>query len=256
MTKRSMRARTGATVLTPWAVLMRPLWPLLFAAMACSTMVTMFAVLADEALDDGVDGYDPALSRAIHGAQAHELTEWLRLATWLGGTTATWLLCLGLAGWLALVARRPRASALVLGSWVGGQIAVAIIKQVLERARPDLVQPLVHADGYSFPSAHTFSAIVGYGLIAAVVAASLRDRRRFLPWSLAALLVVVIGYSRIYLGAHFPADVLGSLLLGSSWLYATLVVIRFAEAPHHFRPAWEECRAHRRATRAARSSAR
>jgi membrane-associated phospholipid phosphatase len=75
------------------------------------------------------------------------------------------------------------------------------------------------------------------------VAGLLRGRCRYLPWIMTALLVCVIGYSRVYLGAHYPADVLGSLLLGSSWLYATLIAIRFVEAPHRFRPAFEECRA-------------
>jgi undecaprenyl-diphosphatase len=97
-------------------------------------------------------------------------------------------------------------------------------KTVIGRSRPDL-EPLVHGRGPSFPSGHVFAAIALYGLVPLVI--GLYTRRRALWWASAAVSAALIGgiaASRVYLGAHWSSDVVGSLLLGSFFLLGVEVV--------------------------------
>lgn len=97
-------------------------------------------------------------------------------------------------------------------------------KQVVDRVRPDLLLPMVVEPGYSFPSGHAALSMVAYGIVAVLFA----RQRGLPPWlrvvgvALAAALVVGVGISRIYLGAHYPSDVLGG------WLLGAVIVLLFA----------------------------
>ncbi|MGH2532516.1 MAG: phosphatase PAP2 family protein [Thermomicrobiales bacterium] len=201
------------------------------SAVTCAALACGFALVADEVVDDGRDRYDRALDLTVHATTGPALTSPVRVATELGATATTAAACLVTAGWLLARGRRWRAALALGASWCGGQVAVALLKHLLHRPRPDLFPPLVHAYGYSFPSGHTFSAVVAYGLLAAFVAERLTGRRRIIPPLAAAAVVGAVGFSRVYLGAHYPADVLGSLLLGGAWLSATLAAVRIAEEP-------------------------
>lgn len=209
--------------------------PLAVGAAVCTVSLFGFALLADEVVEDGRDRYDRALEIAVRDEAYPFLTDALRLLTHLGSTVVTGALCLLMAAWL-VGGRRRLAAVLTMAAWTSGQIAVAAIKAGLHRARPDLLPPLVHADGYSFPSAHAFSTVVAYGLLAALLAARRHGRARLVPWLGWAALVGVVGYSRIYLGAHYATDVLGSVLLGGAWLQGVLLVIELVENPRRFLP--------------------
>jgi undecaprenyl-diphosphatase len=143
---------------------------------------------------------------------------------------------LGSTGVVALVAALLLVVELVAGRTRIGLASAATIglaalinggaKLVVDRVRPDLLPPIVVEPGYSFPSGHSALSMVAYGIVAVLFA-----RQRGLPrWlrvvgvALAAALVVSIGISRIYLGAHFPSDVLGG------WLLGAVIVLLFASA--------------------------
>lgn len=136
-----------------------------------------------------------------------------------------------------------------LGRWwlgLAGTIAVACVaaanaltKGVVQRARPDLLPPLVSATGYSFPSGHAAFSMVAYGIVAVLIARSaLPAWLRGLIVALVAALVAAIGLSRIYLGVHYPSDVLGGWLAGGLivFLFATLTAPPSAAAAGATRP--------------------
>ena len=135
----------------------------------------------------------------------------------LGGFTLQWLL--GGASVLFLVYIRRRAEAAWLAaSIVGASILNASLKSLLHRPRPELVPPLAHVSNASFPSGHAMISAAIYLTIGAMMAETQPSRpARIFLMSFAGLLVLLIGASRIYLGVHWPSDVLAGWCLGAVW---------------------------------------
>jgi membrane-associated phospholipid phosphatase len=150
------------------------------------------------------------------------LTSAMRLATWFGSPWAV----TGLAAALALYVlwrRHLRWLAVLLVTVPGGTLFNRLLKAAVRRGRPYLDDPVVTVTGYSFPSGHTLAATVLYGVVAAYLCAHTRDwRLRALTLVSASLLVAAVGASRVYLGAHYVSDVLGSLAEGLAWLSLSL----------------------------------
>jgi len=125
---------------------------------------------------------------------------------------------------LAVVARRCRVLALALTVAVLARpLFEFVIKAAIARDRPDLSR-LVDGTGFSHPSGHVLAAVTLWGLLPAVV--GLVTDRRWIWWATsAAVLIVGISASRVYLGVHWFSDIVQGLLLG--WLFLTLVEIRY-----------------------------
>ncbi|WP_354044050.1 phosphatase PAP2 family protein [Devosia sp. UYZn731] len=111
------------------------------------------------------------------------------------------------------------AAAAMIISILGNVLIVGGIKSVMHRVRPDQTHALLPASGSTFPSGHTFSAFAFYGLLGLIyVGHGQSTRHPRLVGSLTVALIAAVGTSRIYVGAHWPSDVLGSTFLGSGWL--------------------------------------
>jgi membrane-associated phospholipid phosphatase len=105
-------------------------------------------------------------------------------------------------------------------AWGSGLIAT-VVKSAVARVRPHLPDPVASAPGYSFPSGHALASIVCLGVIAASVAPALSPPMRRYLWSLCAVLVALVGFSRVELGVHYPSDVVAGWILGAAWLAAS-----------------------------------
>ncbi|WP_181168134.1 LssY C-terminal domain-containing protein [Mesorhizobium sp. B2-4-19] len=113
----------------------------------------------------------------------------------------------------------------------GGEILVQLGKVGFARARPDLVNALIPAKGASFPSGHAFVAICFYGLVGWFAIDRVHSRTAKATIAVMTITVVVaIGFSRIYLGVHWPSDVIASFNLGAAWLIATITFFCVARA--------------------------
>ena len=145
--------------------------------------------------------------------------------TALGGGTVLTIVVVVVAGLLAVQRLWLTAATIVLASASGG-IAVDLIKMNVLRARPDLVPHLVPVSGFSFPSGHAASSAVVYLTIAAIAGQVTPDRavRRYVLIG-AILLVGVIGSSRVYLGVHWPSDVLAGWSFGTLWALGWWIAI-------------------------------
>jgi membrane-associated phospholipid phosphatase len=113
-----------------------------------------------------------------------------------------------------------------LGSWVlvalwGGGLLGVLLKVIVGRARPDLVDPVATAAGRSFPSGHALNATVALGLLVLVLGSLLTPGRRRLAWVAAVLGIVLVSASRVLLGVHFLSDVTAGVLVGAAWLGIT-----------------------------------
>ncbi len=107
----------------------------------------------------------------------------------------------------------------LLISVLGGEAFVWIVKNIIDRPRPPLVNALVNENTYSFPSGHTFVAIAFYGLLVYFVIQSERNKfLKIISFIIGSILIILVGLSRIYLGAHWPSDVLASFVSGAAWL--------------------------------------
>jgi len=119
-----------------------------------------------------------------------------------------------------------RAAAYYIGACLTAQLLNAALKHAVDRVRPHGVSPLLTAaGGYSFPSADAMLAVVIFGLGTLLLTRSIRSQAlRLAAISMAALFVIAAAIARVYLGAHWPTDVLGGVLAGSAcgafWLRA------------------------------------
>ena len=133
----------------------------------------------------------------------------------LGGINETTVLVLLLGAGFAAFRQWRSLLALALTSALT-LLAVFELKGLFERARPSSSDALMEAAGYSFPSGHAAKAAALYGIVAILAAVYLRDRRRFraVAIGLSVAVILIVGVSRVYLGVHYPTDVIAGWLLG------------------------------------------
>lgn len=169
----------------------------------------------------------PALDRRIENLVATmrtpELDRFFYGVTWLGSPSV--VAGMAVAGvLLALLARRRRAALLLALVSVLSWLTAEGLKYAIARPRPPLVDARVLETSFSFPSSHATLAAAFYGAAAYFLFHGLRrDTAKIVAGMLAALLILLVGVSRAYLGVHFPSDVLAGWMLGLLWL--TLLVI-------------------------------
>ena len=112
--------------------------------------------------------------------------------------------------------------------WIAVYACAGILTFVLKHSA-QIARPFEYYAGYSFPSAHASMSLVVYGFLALLVAREILFKHRWLPYSIAGLVVIAIAFSRLYLGAHWFSDVLGGITLGLFW--ATLIGIAYDRHP-------------------------
>jgi len=145
------------------------------------------------------------------------LPEAARDVTSLGSIIVLVIITLAIVGYLFL-AGKSAVAWLMLIAVVGGIALSDLLKFAFARARPDIVAPLARVFTTSFPSGHATLSAITYLTIGAVLARSQPSSTISLyVMSLAAFLTVIIGVSRIYLGVHYPTDVLGGWCIGTAW---------------------------------------
>ncbi len=148
--------------------------------------------------------------------------------TMLGDAAVTVPLVLAALFWLLL--KKDRYSALFLTVTTAvGFLLVTVIKQITKIPRPvDMYGGAVH---WAFPSSHATMSMVIFGSLAMLCSRELPAKRRWLPFALALFLILGIGYSRLYLGAHWLSDVVGGFSLGMAWLVMMTVVFLHGKRP-------------------------
>ncbi|BCJ50751.1 hypothetical protein Asp14428_22260 [Actinoplanes sp. NBRC 14428] len=192
------------------------------AAVLAIAVLVPFALLAVLVVGDWAPLHDAdaAVTDALHTwAVAHPGGR--NVAVWLTNLFAPMPLraaTLVLVLWL--LHRRARQPALwVVTTMVVGGVLGAVLKLLVGRHRPDLLDPVARAAGYSFPSGHALNAALAAGVFVLVLLPVVR--RRWLLWGGAALMAVLTGVTRIVLGVHWTSDVVAGWLLGVAVVAAT-----------------------------------
>ncbi len=192
---------------------LRALTPRTFALFAIAIAASIgFVVLAAFVRTGDLDRVDVAVELAVHRLDSR-VCDVVMMAATLVGTSFVVYPAVAIAAALAVHrSRRALAAVLVLDTIVV-QVADFILKLVFSRARPRLFEKVALPGDYSFPSGHAMAAMGVYGVVAAVLIA-LYPRARRVVIVAAILLIALIGFSRIYLGVHWPFDVVGGFLGG------------------------------------------
>lgn len=141
----------------------------------------------------------------------------MRDLTALGGTGVLSLLVLATCGFLAI--QRKRHSLLLTASAaIGGGMISQTLKGWIERPRPSIVPHLTHVDSASFPSGHSMNSAVVYLTLGALLASLAKERRlKIYLVTVVLILTFLVGLSRVYLGVHYPTDVLAGWCIGLVW---------------------------------------
>jgi undecaprenyl-diphosphatase len=196
---------------------------LIVAFTSAAAALVVFGLLAREAMHGHASGFDVSVRYSVHAWAFPGFTCAMKGATFLG--SIWFVLAAGLlAVWRLAIAGRGRAAALLAVSTIGAEATDQILKLVFRRPRPEAFFGLADPITYSFPSGHAFTSCCFYGLLCALLV----PRTWSVParaglWTLAGALVVVIGFSRVYLGVHYMSDVLAGYSAGVTWLAATRV---------------------------------
>jgi len=193
-----------------------------------------FVKVADEVREGETQRVDERVLRSLR-TQADPAVpigpSWLLPAaqnlTALGSVPVLVLVVLAVAGFLGL-ARLWRHLALVLGASTGGVLLLVALKRIFDRPRPTVVPPLALETSASFPSGHAMMSAVIYLTLGTLLAQlCARWRERVYVVTVAAALAVVIGVTRLYLGVHYPSDVLAGWSVGLAWALVSGLAARW-----------------------------
>jgi undecaprenyl-diphosphatase len=190
--------------------------------------VIAFICLAGTVEDGSTAGFDASVRESIHSFSSLTLTNLFLVISFTG--KLLFLIGLGsLISIIFLLRRKLRWLAVFLITMAGEIVLEVGTKAIFERVRPDPFFGLPPAESYSFPSGHALGSICFYGVLAWLVLKGQSSLVRTLVFGVAGMWVLLIGTARVYLGMHYPSDVLGGFLLGSAWLAAVIVISRRKE---------------------------
>jgi undecaprenyl-diphosphatase len=176
-----------------------------------------FAELAERVLAGGTQAFDVAILQWLHNHQSKPLTALMVEMTYLGTGTVV-IVVVGVAALFLWHTEHKHSARLLLAATVGNILLNGALKLVYHRARPSVFEWQTTAVSSSFPSGHAMSATVVYGTVAYLLVRLQRHRwAKVLTVTTAVLLILLICLTRLYLGVHYPSDVIGGIIVGLAW---------------------------------------
>jgi len=185
---------------------------IVFAALA----LWIFAEIAEDVLEKESQSIDTAILLLLRSLHSPPLDQFMLGITFWGEPSVLLIICLLLGIWWLIKQQRAEATTLAIAG-VGALGLNYLLKVLFGRARPALWERVLDVGQYSFPSGHAMISMVIYGMIGYFLV------KRFPRWRVltiigTVLLITIIGLSRLYLGVHWPTDVLAGYAGGIVWL--------------------------------------
>lgn len=181
----------------------------------------IFLELADEVLEKESIFFDSIITNFIVSFRTPQVTEFMLFISFLGGQ---YFLILAILLTILLLWKQHKKDAIMFGFiFLSGVGLNLLLKEIFQRPRPD--EPLIIESLYSFPSGHSMNSFVFYAALTYFVFLHMKNKKVGMLLSLlAGLLVFLIGISRVYLGVHYPSDVIAGFLAGLCWFFLVLLV--------------------------------
>ncbi len=179
-----------------------------------------FGWLTEEVLEGETIKFDDSVRLFVHSLASPAATELMRFATFLGSTI--FLSALGLCIAVILYFGGWRRAAILFMTTMAGAIALNFaLKAAVHRIRPAPYFDTPLPSSFSFPSGHALFSVCFYGVLAWLITARIKNRAAQTGiWALAILLIFFIGLSRVYLGVHYPSDVIAGYTAAAIWVFA------------------------------------
>lgn len=219
-----MKHQVSREVIALWHALSSSTWRKLLGYFGLYVLpVVLFVALADEVIDNDTLSIDSAILHGVNSWFSSPAMDSIVLALtdlgytwWVGGLT--------ILGVILLIYRKQRRSAIILMMGVvGSAVMNLILKAFFQRDRPELWERLVTENSTSFPSGH---AMASASLAVCVMVILWPTKWRYLAIISGVIYMVVIGFTRLYLGVHYPSDIIAGWLIASFWVFLVAGVIR------------------------------
>lgn len=191
---------------------------LLLAFIISVFCIVGFSLISLFISDHKIISFDRTLIDQIQGLESPYLTSLMKLLTFIGSTPFVIVLSLCLIFFLYKVLHHRLELILFIGALGGTAVLNEILKHLFRRTRPHLHR-LIEATGYSFPSGHAMSAFTVYVILSFLLWRHIPSRwGRTLLIIFSTVMILGIGISRVYLGVHYPSDIIGGYLASGFWL--------------------------------------
>jgi undecaprenyl-diphosphatase len=186
-----------------------------------------FGWLASEVFEGETHLFDETVRNFIHGLSTPTLTALMKFVSFLGSPLL--LVIVGVVVVGVMFYLKLRRDAILFLITMGGEIALDLaLKPFYGRVRPEPFFGYALPASYGFPSGHALGSLCFYGILASILAGHVSDMRAKLAIAISAFVVVFfIGLSRIYLGVHYPSDVVAGYSVGLFWIAVVLFGERF-----------------------------
>jgi undecaprenyl-diphosphatase len=195
------------------------------AALAVAAACTIvFGELSESLAEAEVRDADERAAAALRHHAAASVTALAHVSSLAGSAQVLAGLALTAGVWL-LARRRALDAALVALALVGAEVINALLKNLFERPRPSISEPLATAAGFSFPSGHAMASMALVAMLALILTRGRSSQTRLAAFSVAAAVVGAIGLSRVYLGVHYPTDVAAGWSAGLAWAAVSVLLI-------------------------------
>lgn len=232
------------TMMRRWKTSLRIDGGILIAFLVLAAIGFAFAKLASEVMEGDTLAFDRLVMAALRDATDPSVPSgprWLQLTmldmTALGDIATLTVLTVIVAGYL-LMARKTSTALFLICAVAGGALVSSLLKATFNRPRPDLVPHLVEVHTTSFPSGHAMNSAVVFLTLGALLARTEADyRTRAYVLCVAILLTLTIGFSRVYLGVHWPSDVMAGWMVGGTWATLCWALARRLQQQRTIEPA-------------------
>jgi membrane-associated phospholipid phosphatase len=197
------------------------LWRIVLAFLLFIVPVFLFAAIADEVSEHETQNIDMYLLLTINHHATPLLNQIVLITTEFGGVLFVTAATVAITAYLVKKRRWVAVTQLVAGVGGAGLINF-LLKITFERDRPNLWQHIVSETSYSFPSGH---AMLSSALALSIVVLLWHTKWRWVSIAIAAVYILVIGFTRLYLGVHYPTDVIAGWCVSLAWVVIVAIVL-------------------------------
>ncbi|MBT2727898.1 phosphatase PAP2 family protein [Bacillus sp. ISL-75] len=200
----------------------------LVIAFSISTVsIIGFSLISLLISDQKIIYFDRTVIDMVQGSETLVLTTVMKFFTFIGSAPFVIVLSLFLLFFLYKVLHHRLELILFVAAITGSAILNAILKQFFQRVRPDFHR-LIDIEGYSFPSGHAMNAFTDYGILSFLLWRHIPSRfGRGVLISVSMVMILAIGISRIYLGVHYPSDIIGGYFASGFWITTAILFFQY-----------------------------